>query len=170
MVAQKMETKSQEIGEKCLTLVLLGWSIKEIFKKSEPPMKKLALLVVVVSLFVASPVMGGNDGRTLKHYCEVALLSVKNDFSSVHLLEDFNTCVSTVDTVFATISKFDRFVTLEQPNAFSCIPDKIELLEQIKIVYTYLKEHPDKLSTDAITLIMEAIAETFPCPESQPEK
>ena len=133
-------------------------------------MKKLTLLLVAVFLFVASPVMGSHDGRTLKRYCEVALLNIKNDISKVNSLEDFNICVSNIYAVFKTISKLERFVNLEQPNAFSCVPDEVELLEKITLVHTYLEEHPDKLSTDAITLIMEAIAKAFPCPETQPPK
>jgi len=136
---------------------------------SEAPMKKLVLFLVVASLFMASPVLA-YDGRTLKHYCEVAILSEKAAFSSAHLLEDFNRCVSSVNTVFNTISNLERFVNLKQPNAFSCVPDKIELIEKVKLVYTYIEEHPDKINRDSIILIMEAFAEAFPCPETQPPK
>lgn len=133
-------------------------------------MIRLTLLLVVSSLLVASPVMGAHDGRTLKRYCEVAMLSAKQKTSSVNLLEDFNLCVSNINAVFDVISELGRFVSLEHPNAFSCVPDKIEALEKINTVYSYLEEHPDRLNTKAIPLIMEAIADAFPCPESQPQK
>ena len=132
-------------------------------------MKKLTFLLVAVFLFTAFPLMA-EDGRTLKRYCEIALLAEKNKISSAHLMEDFNICVSSVNTVFHTISKFEQFVNLEHPNAFSCVPADIELLEKIKVVYAYLKEHPDQMNTDGVSLIMVAIAEAFPCTESQPPK
>lgn len=129
-------------------------------------MKRITLLFIAVSLFMISPVMA-YDGRTLVRYCEIALLSEKNRFSSVHLLEDFNTCVSSVNTIFRAISELERFVNLEQPNVFSCVPDEIELLEKIRVVHTYIKEHPEKVNNDSVTLILEAIVEAFPCTESQ---
>ena len=138
-------------------------------RKSEITMKQMALLLVAVSLFLASPVMAA-DGRTLKHYCGVALLSKEEHVSSVGLLEDFNICVSKVNTVFETISEFQRIVDVKQPNAFSCVPDKVGLIERIRLVYTFLEEHPDKINLNDVILIMEAIAEAFPCSEPQPEK
>ena len=133
-------------------------------------MKKLTLVLIAFSLFVASPVMGSHDGKTLKRYCEMALLSLTRDISQAHSLEDFNICVSNTYAVFSAISQFGKFVKLEHPNAFSCIPGGIQLPEAIKLVHTYLEKHPDRLNADAITLIMEAIVEAFPCPETGFEK
>ena len=132
-------------------------------------MKKLTFLLVVSVLFVASPVMGAHDGRTLKHYCQMAILAVKNKTTSVNLLEDFNLCVSNINAVFSAIYELERFVSLKHPNAFSCVPDEIDPFEKITIIFSYLEKHPDKLKAKAVPIIMEAIVDAFPCPESQPQ-
>ena len=132
-------------------------------------MKKLTLLLVVSVLFVASPVMGAHDWRTLKHYCQMAILAVENKTTSVNLLEDFNLCVSDINAVFSAIYELERFVSLKHPNAFSCVPKEIDPFDRITIIFSYLEKYPDKLKTKAVPIIMEAIVDAFPCPESQPQ-
>ena len=72
-----------KLSEYCLKKPL-----KNMKRKSEAPMKKLALLLIVVSLLVASPVMA-NSGNDLLGYCGdvIKLMKNKDDLS----INSFNT-------------------------------------------------------------------------------
>lgn len=125
-------------------------------------MKKYALLLICISLFTALPVMAF-DGKKLIGYCKVALESSGKRIS-IQQKADVDICVAMVQTVSDTISEFERIVTVEKPNTFSCIPDNLVLNQKIRVVYFYLKEHPEKLHLKGAPLIMAAFAEAFPCP------
>ena len=129
-------------------------------------MKKIGILLLVLSVFTASPALAV-DGRTLMRYCEIALESEDRPVS-MHLMEDFNICVSKVKTVFDTIAEFER-ISQDGNILFPfCLPDKIDFIEKIRLVYAYLKEHPKELYSSDVELIIAAIGKTFPCPDPPP--
>lgn len=129
-------------------------------------MKKIGILMLALSMFTASPALAV-DGRTLMRYCEIALESEDRPVS-MHLMEDFNVCVSKVKTVFDTIAEFDRISHDVNAHFPFCLPDKIDFIEKIELVYNYLKEHPEKMYSSDVTLIIAAIGTAFPCPKPFP--
>ena len=128
-------------------------------------MKKIGMLLVL-SLFTASPALAV-DGRTLMRYCEIALESEDRPVS-MHLMEDFNICVSKVKTVFDTIAEFERISNDVNTHFPFCLPDNIDFIDKIKLVYNYLHEHPAELISRDVQLIIAAIETAFPCPKSPP--
>jgi hypothetical protein len=125
-------------------------------------MKKRVLLLIAVFWLVASPVMAF-DGNQLIGYCKLALES-EGKRVSMQQKAGVDICLAMVQTVFDTISEFERIVTIEKPNVFSCVPDSVALNQKIRVVYIYLKEHPEKLHLNGAPLIMAALAEAYPCP------
>ena len=127
-------------------------------------MKKIGILLFALSVFTASPALAV-DGRTLMRYCEIALESEDRPVS-MHLMEDFNICVSKVKTVFDTIAEFERISDDVDAHFPFCLPDTVNFIEKIRLVYNYLKEHPAELYSSDVKLIIAAIGTAFPCPES----
>ena len=54
---------------------------------------------------------------------------------------------------------------VEYTNYF-CLPSKSTHSQTTLVVKKYLSEHPEKLHLDADGLVLEALVEAFPCPES----
>jgi hypothetical protein len=124
-------------------------------------MKKLALLLIAVSMFAAAPVMA-YDGNKLIKYCKLALETYDKRIS-IQQQVDVNVCLATVQAVYDTVSEFERIVSVEKPNVFTCLPDSLVLRQKIKVVYIYLRDHPEKLHLNGAPLIMAAFAEAYPC-------
>lgn len=125
-------------------------------------MKKLILLVIVVSFcFTASPASALN-GYKLSRYCKIAI-DAEGKITSMQLKADINMCYATVGTVFESIVQYERLVEVEEPNLFSCMPEQLALEEQVRIVYLYMRQHKKRLNLPAVQLIMEAFSQVFPC-------
>ena len=54
---------------------------------------------------------------------------------------------------------------VEYTNYF-CLPTKSTHSQTTLVVKKYLSDHPEKLHLDADGLVLEALVEAFPCPES----
>jgi hypothetical protein len=124
-------------------------------------MKKLALLLVVASLLVASPVMAGPfmNGNDLQKYCSI--MDQPSDSHSMIDAQHMGIC-------FGFIEAFNDFhsslLTLDDFVPLFCIPEKATVSQLIQVVSKYLKENPEKLHLDASYLIIHALREAFPCP------
>ena len=44
-----------------------------------------------------------------------------------------------------------------------CIPDNVPLVQSVRIIVKFLKEHPDKLHIRASLLLLGALSDAFPC-------
>ena len=119
------------------------------------------MLLGIAAFFAASPAFAVN-GYKMSHYCKIALDS-EGKRVTLQAKADANTCYATVEAVFETLVEIPKIVTVEQPNLFSCMPERLELREQVRIAYLYMRKHKEKLGIPAVQLIMEAFAEAFPC-------
>jgi hypothetical protein len=48
-----------------------------------------------------------------------------------------------------------------------CLPEGLEVSQLVRVIIEYLNEHPKDLNRPAFMLITNALAETFPCPQTQ---
>jgi hypothetical protein len=124
-------------------------------------MKKLIMLLIVAVCLAASPAFALN-GYKLSHYCKVAIDS-EGKRMSMQTKAEINICYATIEAVFLSIAEFPNAVKVEQPNKFSCMPEQLQLKEQVRIIYLYMRKHKERLDLPAVQLIMEAFAEAFPC-------
>ena len=120
-------------------------------------MKKLALLLVVVSLFVASPVMAENykayvTGRDLIERC-----GTENDPTKMGTLPN---CIG---YIAAVIDLHESFVRADATKPIFCKPYRHDLTEMHKVVCKFLKENPNLLINSASDLVIQAMTELFPC-------
>jgi hypothetical protein len=130
-----------------------------LIPKSEVFMKKLALLLVVASLFVASSAMAGISGNTLLHYCNDALKYIENSSDPSVSKSNYLKCSGVLGE---TLKKGD--------GDLFCIPPKTSLSQLAKIVVTFSKDHRELLHHESTSLINNAAIEAFPCIESTPAK
>jgi hypothetical protein len=49
---------------------------------------------------------------------------------------------------------------------YFCLPDNFTHSQATLVVKKYLSDHPEKLHMDADGLVLEALVDAFPCPES----
>ena len=127
--------------------------------KSEVSMKKLTLLLVVASLFVAFPAMAGMSGNTLLHYCNDAIKYIENSSDPSVSKSNYLKCYGVLGE---TLKKGD--------GDLYCIPPKTSLSQLAKIVVKFSKDHRELLHHESTTLINNAAIEAFPCTESTPAK
>jgi len=129
-------------------------------------MKKIALLLVVASLFIASPVMA-NDGNDLLNKCgEVIKLINKEDASSV----SFTKAEHCYGLLIGTVETHELLSKHNNSENFFCLSSGVTNNQAIMVIVKYLKEHPEILHRSASTLILLALQKKFPCPEHQPSK
>jgi hypothetical protein len=150
--------KRYVVGKIILTLVLFDRS-KKIFtpKKVSLPMNKLALLLVAVFLFVASPAMAENykayvNGRDLIERCDT-----EYNPTSKFVLPN---CLGYIAGV---IDLHENLVRTEGVKPNFCKPERHDLTEMHRVVCEFLKENPNLLINSASDLVIEALAELFPC-------
>ena len=131
-------------------------------------MKKLALLLIVVSLLVASPVMA-NSGNDLLGYCGdvIKLINNKDDL----YINPFNTgyCYG---LLMGTLGSDEVVSKYNNTQKICCIPSEKEVtLDQlVTVVVKYMNKHPEKLNYSASATILIALRETFPCTKTKPSK
>ena len=134
-------------------------------------MKKLALLLVPVFLFIASPDMtfaGDNtlsdawDGYTLSKFCSPIKKTFCNDKAECSFdLLYINSCMGYIRGLRAS----SEWITAEEGlRPFFCIPSIVDTEQLAFVVSDYLEEHPEKLHLASIILVYSAFRELFPCP------
>jgi len=122
-------------------------------------LKKLVLLLVVASLFIASPVMASDGNRLLNNCGEVIKLINKEDASSVSSTKAEH-CYG---LLFGTVGTHDLLSKRNNSEFFFCLPSGVTTNQAIMVIVKYLKEHPEKLHNSASTLILLALQKNFPC-------
>ena len=126
-------------------------------------MKRVTLvLLVVASLFIASPVLAGIDGSKLLDDCQEAIRFQENknapsiNFSSVNICTGYILGISDLHANFvSSVGCFDP--------PFFCKPPPADLEQLVKIVVKFLKENPQDLHFQGSVLTMAALKEAFPC-------
>jgi len=131
-------------------------------------MKKLALLFVAVSLFVASPVMAElgiyfTDGNSLQKNC----IETEKETTINNALPS-GLCLGYIRGVSDLHSTLSRNLL---PKPLFCSPKNATAGQLVKIVIKFLNEHPEiMLHEPASGLVLCALIEAFPCPDPEPSK
>jgi len=134
-------------------------------------MKKLVLLLVAVSLFMASPIMA-------MHFTQSALylnvckelqkaMETEKDYDSekAPVCMGFVTGATKMHDDLAYLNKdVDNFAK------FYCLPDGANYEQIVSAWVKYLEDNPRELNLEPIITFNKAMKESFPCTESQPSK
>ena len=120
-------------------------------------MKKhlLGILVVLFFLVISTPTQAAT-GSMLLESCE------NGDAGQVQSWQiDLGFCVGRIGGAVDGLHLFDR-------NHVFCLPREVEFKQQKRVVIKYLRGNPQRLHEWDITLIIFAMAEAFPCKETEP--
>lgn len=131
-------------------------------------MKKTVFVLAVVVFSVASPLMAAQmqtfkSGSKLLNECTPLLTQNKN---TTELLFEAS-CLNYIKGVF---DMHQTLVARGKIEAQICKPTDVDLGHLGRVIMKYLNANPQKLKITASSLILPALSEVFPCPESQPEK
>lgn len=131
-------------------------------------MKKTVFVLAVVVFSVASPLMAAQmqtfkSGSKLLNECTPLLTQNKN---TTELLFEAS-CLNYIKGVF---DMHQTLVARGKIEAQICKPTDVDLGHLGRVIMEYLNANPQKLKITASSLILPALSEVFPCPESQPEK
>ena len=132
-------------------------------------MKKLALLMVVASLFMVSPVSEATDKgaqeqielRTTQYLygtCKNAGTKDTDAYSKIY-------CRTFIE---GALNAHVHFASSHQFHRDYCLPLTTVENKISAIFIKYVEEHPQYYNKPAIFNLFYALNEAFPCPESQP--
>jgi hypothetical protein len=126
-------------------------------------MKKQFLLLIILSLFIASPVLGGYATPTSGDYLKYCQESIKvYEGKSV----DISTANSCIGFVEGALGMHEAFKFLGQGNPFYCIPEhSISSFDIIPIWVEYLENNPQILDKSPLITFILSMSKTFPCTE-----
>lgn len=127
----------------------------------EATMKKLALLFVAVSLFVASPSFAGSPGTgsSLLQDCIVAIRVLDGDDSADQF--QFGMCAGYISGAIEN----HKLTATNKRERFFCFPQDTDIgLNQVmRITLKYLQNHPEHHHYPAAFSVNKAMQEAFPC-------
>lgn len=123
-------------------------------------MEKLSILILLVSLFVATPEIsfGIEDGNQLLDECSHALKGPESyglNFIAA------SRCFGYLEGITSTSFLYQRRGT----ETLFCLPENsIQNIEATKIVVKYLENHPEQLHKHKLILAIDAFTQAYPCP------
>ena len=116
---------------------------------------KLTLLLAIVAAPAALVAQDGFTGHALLKRCESFVKAV--DGESLVRAEWFEAGVC------AGVIRAASFVAEATQAPSICIPDMNNAQEQVQAVVSYLSEHPEELDSPDLPLVVDALADAFPC-------
>jgi len=125
-------------------------------------------IFLIVALFAAgisaSAETTGND--VLKN-CQTAVRFSDNDGAPTSELFDSGWCFGWVSGVLELTKAHNEWsdFTKQKPTLLQfCLPDSgIPLIQAVRVVVKYLKDHPGELHEDGMGLTVAALKVSFPC-------
>jgi len=128
-------------------------------------MKKLSLLLLVLSFLVASPVLAEHAISTSGDYLIYCQESIKAYEGKSADVSAASFCLGFVEAAIGM-----HFVLTASQHAvpYYCMPEnEVSSFEASLIWYKYLTNHPQKLTNAPIITFVLAMSEAFPCTESK---
>jgi len=134
-------------------------------------MKGWLVLIVAASFAAALPVFGevtggkitGND---VLDRCQTAVRFADNDGAPVGEHLDAGWCFGWIAGTLELTKLHNEWTTFikQKPTLLQfCLPRPIPVIQAVRVVVKYLKEHPEQLHEDAMGLTMAALNNSFPC-------
>ena len=119
----------------------------------------IAFCFCVVSRLHASGLV---DGNQLLKQCQVVINREGGQAVSAHEKDDSLLCLAYIegvlDTQGATNDLHPGIKTFRY-----CVPDEVPVIQSVRIIVQFLKEHPKNLNVRASLLVLGAMVDAFPC-------
>jgi hypothetical protein len=128
-------------------------------------MKKISLLVFLMSFFLSSPASADDsytDGNKILSACNELskVLDSQLELDSFEAGRCWGYISASTDVYKVVKYGSSRIV---------CIPEETEISVLVRIVVEYLNDNPKDLNLPAFALITNALSKKFPCPQTQLE-
>ena len=129
-------------------------------------MKKIPVMILLMSLFVATPsIFFGemHDGNILLEDCKqfIKYMDDKKDPSTV--MSSIGYCLGYMQGHI----DFQQYLEKNfNPDIEYCFPIDVSVSQLAKVAVKYLENNPNKLHKPAIEVSLAAFTEAFPCTES----
>ena len=123
----------------------------------------LPLFAAILIAFAASPAMAEIDGNMLLDNCNEAVRYLEDKNAPSINFSAVNFCVGFISGVNEVHSTFVSSVSCFDPPVF-CIPPKTNQEQLVKVVFNFLKSHPEDLHYKGSVIAISALKEAFPCP------
>jgi hypothetical protein len=128
-------------------------------------LKKQIILLLIVSILVASPLQGGHAIPTSGDYLLYCQQNIKLYESKRADESTASVCLGFVE---GAIGMHAAFTASDQAIPSLCLPEHgIGSFDAISIWHNYLENNQDLLEKAPITTFISALSETYPCPESK---
>lgn len=123
--------------------------------------------VVILLLISALPAFAGTTGNDVLDKCQTALRLYENNGGPDNEHFDGGWCfgwVSGASELTKLHNEWTSFVK-EKPTLLQfCLPDSgVPLVQEVRVVVKYLKDHPEQLHEDGMGLTIAALRAGFPC-------
>ena len=129
---------------------------------------KSSLFVVVTVLFVtALPMLAETTGNEVLSNCQAAVQFSDNNGAPVGEHFDSGWCIGWVTGALQFTKLNNEWTTLikEKPTPlqFCVAASGVPVIQAVRVVVKYLKEHPEQLTEDGMGLTIAALKNSFPC-------
>lgn len=120
-------------------------------------MIKIVSAVLISLALTGQLVCYASDGNSLLEHCSAAIQKLEGQ-TNVNAIR-FGYCYGYIQGVI-DMNTFN--ISSGQPPLF-CLPQTISNGRIARLLFDYLKSHPERLQEQAGTLIVDAYTEIFPC-------
>ena len=120
-------------------------------------MIKIVLVVLITLALTGQFVCYANDGNSLLEHCSAAIQKLEGQ-TNVNAIR-FGYCYGYIQGVI-DMNSFN--ISSGQPPLF-CLPQTISNGRIARLLFDYLKNHPERLQERAGLLVVDAYTEAFPC-------
>ena len=141
-------------------------------------MKKLVLLLIFVSLFVASPIAAKDNNYNSDLFLKDCEIFIKDEGSGMIFKDSQDsfsaaTCIGFIKGAGEMYDIFQGF--LDKANVknfpqFYCVPPGVNTNQVAKIWVKHIKDNPLERDVRPIYTYINALKEAFPCTDPQPAK
>lgn len=102
------------------------------------------------------------DGNQLLKQCQVVINREAGQAVSADEKDDSLLCLAYIEGVLDTQGATNDLHP-ELKSFRYCIPDDVPIVQSVRIIVKFLKEHPKNLNVRASLLVLGAMVDAFPC-------
>ena len=142
------------------------------FTMAEPPdVPDVAGILPIGSIVNSTTVPSGtgspanvDDGNKFLSQCNEAIKYLDDEKANIDRV-GFASCVSYLEGFNHLSRQYQNYLVRQKCTPLYCLPKNgIVNAQSVRIIVKYLKDHPDKIHENKISLVTKAFMEAFPCP------
>jgi len=124
-------------------------------------------ILLAIALFAAIPASAETTGNDVLKDCQTAIRFADNNGAPTSELFDSGWCIGWVSSALELTKLHNEWTdfTKQKPTMMQfCLPASgVPVIQAVRVVVKYLKEHPEQLHEDGMGLTIAALKDSFPC-------